>query len=138
MYCVRNTVVPNIATPTATDAATASTTVRSRKRPIGISGSVARRSTTTAANRMTTPPSTMAAVCQPSQAKSFPASETQMRSDETPAAVRVPPRTSMWTSPRLFVGRCRVRRSSTSATSANGTPTKKHQRQPRPSVSGRE
>src|SRR3954449_6727704 len=39
MYCVRKTVVPNIAMPTATLAITASTTSRSRNRRSGTSGS---------------------------------------------------------------------------------------------------
>ena len=92
MYWLRKTVVPNMAMPTATLATTASTTVWSRNRRSGTSGSRTRRSTATAAAHRPAPSSTSAAVCHDAHANSWPASETQISRLETPPAISVAPR----------------------------------------------
>ncbi len=80
--------MPNIAMPTATLASTPSTTVRDWKRCSGISGSFTRRTTSTEATASSTPPGTSTAVCQPSHANWWPASVTQISSDETDAPIQ--------------------------------------------------
>ena len=91
MYWLRKTVVPNIAMPTATPAITARTTLRSPNSRSGTSGSRTRRSTITAAKQNSRPAETSTAVCHEPQAYSCPASETQIRRLETPAAISVAP-----------------------------------------------
>jgi len=92
MYWLRNTLVPNIAMPTAMLAITASNTVRRENSSSGISGSSTRRSTATAATISAMPRPTRAAVCQDSQSKLWPASETQISSADAPPAISVAPR----------------------------------------------
>ena len=123
MYCVRKTVVPNIATPTAMLASTAITIVRSEKSRSGISGSGACRITSTAAQESAAPSATRRPDCQETQSKLVPASDTQISRLETPPATSSAPGKSRCTSRRGLSGRCSVRWRTTKAATANGTPT---------------
>lgn len=91
MYWLRNTAVPNIATPTATEATTARTNVRFLKRCSGMSGSGVTRSTSTAPTSASTAPPTIANVCHESHSKFCPANVTHSRSEDTPALMRIAP-----------------------------------------------
>lgn len=135
-YWDRNTVPANIAIPTKKLARVVSDTVRLRKIPSGMIGSAALRSTRTAATRSTSPTVTSAAVCQDAQSKLLPARDVQISSAQTPVTMRKAPSQSILTW-RRTVGSFRVRWSSTIPASANGTPMKKHQRQPSHEVSTR-
>ena len=73
MYWLRNTEVPNRATPTAMLATTARTSVRFLNRCSGMIGSLARDSTQIAAARASREPPTMAAVCHEAQSNEVPA-----------------------------------------------------------------
>ncbi len=73
MYWLRNTDVPNRATPTAMLATTDRTSVRFRNRCSGMIGSLARDSTQIAAASVTREPPTIAAVCHEAQSNDVPA-----------------------------------------------------------------
>ena len=92
-YCDRKTVLPNIATPTMTEAKVARLVVRSRNRCSGMIGSLTLSSVTIGRGeqqRRRAP--TIQAVVEESQSNSVPASETQMSSVETPPVMRPAPR----------------------------------------------
>ncbi len=91
MYWLRNTEVPNSATPTAMLAITASTSERFSNSRSGIIGSAARRSTSTAGISSPNAPITSAAVCHDAHSIWWPAIEIQISSTEMPADTRNAP-----------------------------------------------
>src|SRR5690606_13448188 len=133
-YWDRKTVLPNIATPTRALASVASATVRLRKILSGMIGSAARASTRIASASSTTPAMTIVALQPDAQANVLPASDDQISSTETPAVISTAPSQSIRTS-RRTTGRLRVRWRRTIDRRVNGTPIRKHQRQPSQSVS---
>ncbi len=92
MYWLRNTAVPNIATPTEIDAITESVKVRFLNRPSGMTGSFTRSSTITAIRSSRAAPPTMRRLGTEIHSKSLPAKVTQSSSSETPAEMSTMPR----------------------------------------------
>src|SRR4029453_45700 len=86
-YCERKTVDPNIATPTIVEAKTERLVVRSRKSRIGMIGSLARSSTSTATARVSSPTATRMHDTVEVQENSEPARETQTSRTDTPPAM---------------------------------------------------
>ncbi len=91
-YWERNTVPPNMATPTSRLATVVSATVRLRKMSSGMIGSWTLDSTSTAASSRTTPAVTRAAVCHEAQSNRLPARVTHSSSALTPLMMRTAPR----------------------------------------------
>lgn len=121
-YWLKKTVPENIAMPTNSEAAEARLMVLLRKRRSGMIGSLARDSTRTKSRPSASAPPVIAQVCQEIQSYEVPAWVTQISSSDTAPLIRKAPSQSTLTS-RRTTGRCRVRWSTISAMTANGTPT---------------
>ena len=99
-------------------------------------GSSVRDSTNTASASSASPPPTSSAVQPDAQSNLFPASDDQISSVDTPEVISRAPSQSMRTL-RRTTGRCSVFCSSAMDSRLNGTPIRKHQRQPSQDVSTR-
>ncbi len=108
--------------PTNSEASEARVIVRLRNSRSGMIGSAALLSTARKARVSTSEPPTIAPVCQDIHAYLSSAKVTQTSSRQTAAVTRNAPAQSTLTR-RLTRGRCSVFCSTTSAISANGTPT---------------
>lgn len=121
-YWLKKMVPANIATPTKSDAREARVIVRLRKSRSGMIGSLALDSTRTKTPSSATVPPIIAYVCQDTQSYLSPANVTQTSSRQTAAVMKKAPVQSTLAC-RFTTGRCRVRWSTMSATTAKGTPT---------------
>src|SRR5690606_26872531 len=120
---------PNIAVPTASVPMTVRLNERLRNSLSGTTGSETFASTRIASARTTAAPPRYNAVVVDHQSNWSPASETQMSTSATPPTMSVAPSQSIFTS-RLITGSFSVLPRTISASTAIGTQTQKHQRQP--------